>query len=131
MRINLNTKEIDVQRLGQLEPIHVLFEAEGPRLFTSQDADGQPLLVYLCCDDRDGADYFVVPTSSSAIEALEKGHSSLYDALAHPWGWLVRVESSGRPIRAQVVSLGELPRTVIPAPNTPLHADHRLRQRVT
>jgi hypothetical protein len=124
VRINLNTKEIDVKWLGQLDPTHVLFEADGPRLFTSQDTNEQPLLVYLCAEDTDGADYFVVPTSPETINALEQGHLSLHDALGQSWGWLVSTTADGRPARAQVASLSVLPKTASPAPNIPLSADH-------
>src|SRR5216684_5885653 len=114
MRINLNTKEVDVQRIGSLDPVRVLFEADGPRLFTSRDADSQLLLVYLCGESADGADYFVVPTSSATVDALQEGRLNVRDALGQSWGWLVSTAPDGHPSHAQVASLDDLPKTAAP-----------------
>jgi hypothetical protein len=120
VKITLDTQEVDVTSLGQLDPTHVLFEADGPRLFTSRDANARTLLVYLCCEDTNGADYFVVPTFPDTINALEQGYLSLRDALGQSSGWLVSTTADGHPVRAQVASLAVLPKMAVPAPNIPL-----------
>jgi hypothetical protein len=89
VKITLDTQEVDVTSLGQLDPTHVLFEADDPRLFPSRDANARPLLVYRCCEDTNGADYFVVLTSPDTINALAHGHLSLRDALGRA-GWLAQ-----------------------------------------
>jgi hypothetical protein len=88
VKITLDTQEVDVTSLGQLDPTHVLFEADGPRLFTSRDANARTLLVYLCCEDT--------------INALEQGYLSLRDALGQSSGWLVSTTADGHPVRARM-----------------------------
>jgi hypothetical protein len=123
VRINLNTKEVDVRRVGSLDPTSVLFEADGPRLFTSQDADSRPLLVYLCGESMDGTDYFVVPTSAATVEGLQDGRLNVRQALGQSWGWLVSTTPDGNPTRAQVASLEDLPQAATPTSGVSLYAE--------
>ena len=73
----------------------VLYEFDGPRVFTLRDADGELNLAYWSDEDDQNTQYVAVPTSTGIIDALKDGRISVHDALNQPRCWLCLVKHDG------------------------------------
>jgi hypothetical protein len=108
----------NLARLGTFEPVDVLLEFEGLRIFTTKDADGELLLAFQVADTDDLLRYYVVPFSQAGAQALRDGTLSIREAIDLPRGWLVDIGHEWRPTRAwSVEGLVRLPETVVPKPS--------------
>lgn len=98
-----------------LEPIRVLYEFDGPRIFTVTSPLGD-FLAYLSTesDSESTARYILAPTGDAMVAALENGTRTVFEALAQPWIWIVDVGFDG-----QVKNAWRSTIEVIPAENRP------------
>lgn len=103
--------------LGALVPLSVLYEFDGPKLFVTEHL-GMPLLVY-----ESHADdvlkllrLLVVPTNKQILAELEGGECFVYDALDHPWLFVVDQHYDGRIVRVNLFrnGLASVPRSCRP-----------------
>jgi hypothetical protein len=74
-------KEIDSGRFTPFEPVEVLYEYDGPRIFTTRDLDGELNLAHWSDEDEKATRYVVVPTSPGIVDSLRRGILSVHDAL--------------------------------------------------
>lgn len=96
--------------VGTLEPVEVLVDFDGPRVFTSLAPDGAMLLAYVC--DETGSRLLVVPTDRETVDDLKSGRLALLTALTLPWVWLV--DRDGSLVSARRTTLGEVPPLNLP-----------------
>jgi hypothetical protein len=108
-----------------LEPVTVLYEFDGPRIFVCRDALGNTYLAYLCGDDRGGMRYLVVPFSADLERRLVVGQINLRDALTMPSAWLFDIGNDWRPTACWKIDVDDLPPSVLPAPGVMLYSHLR------
>lgn len=100
---------------GSFEPVEILYDFDGPRIFTALGRNGDPLLVYQCDEDEGVSRFVVVPCNAALLEAIQMGRSSIRDALSQPWSWIVD-QSHGQGVEhAWRVDLESIPVGVLPA----------------
>ena len=81
-------KPVSPTRFQPFEPVDVLYEFDGPRIFTLWDSEGELNLAYWSDEDDAICRYVVVPTTDKIVAALRQGGVSVYDALNQPRCWL-------------------------------------------
>lgn len=104
--------------IQHLDPREVLFEYDGPRLFTVENARGDLLLAYWMGEVGDGVSRFlVVPASDLLVTEMINGRITIRAALEQQsWAWVVEREDAtdalGKIERVDVTALDErlLPR---------------------
>jgi len=106
--------------MGSFEPVVVLYEYDGPRIFTTRDADGELNLVYWADGDSNGSRYIVVPTTQQIIDSLRTGGLSVLDALKQTRCWVCDVIDDGIMRSCMRTSLDEIPADALPAIGTML-----------
>lgn len=103
-----------VSPLGILDPIETLYEFDGPRVFTSRDAEGFLLLAYVCDESALGSWLLVVPTAEQTVGALKEGQVTLFEALHQPWAWLVSRDNEGKTLATHRTELSSVPERNLP-----------------
>jgi hypothetical protein len=103
-----------------LDPVRVLYEFDGPRIFTCKDVDGSLFLAYQCGEERDLMRFLVVPFSSGRERELTEGQINLRDALANPTAWIFDLNFQWQTLRAWQVDVNSLPSNVLPKPGVML-----------
>jgi hypothetical protein len=113
---------MDRELISNLDPKEVLFDYDGPRLFTARTARGDLLLVYWC-GEADGRDRFLaVPANDDGIARLKASSVSLRESLDQPWAWLVERARTGEIVQVDSVNVGSLPESALPRTGTTLVA---------
>jgi hypothetical protein len=98
----------------------VLFEYDGPRIFTSR-AGPWLLLWYQITSGADGAGYLIAPTKVSTIHGLEVGTITLREALDQPISWVADfLPGSPTCAKSWRVSTDDLPPRLLPKPHVML-----------
>lgn len=108
------------KRFTSFEPVEILYEFDGPRIFTIRDCDNELNLVYWSDEDDRATRYVVVPTSTRILGDLRKGVLSVFDALNQPRCWLCDVPLEETPALCFRVDFEAIPRDALPAQGTML-----------
>lgn len=116
----IETKEASTKRFEFLEPIEILYEFDGPRIFTVTDNEGGLNLAYWSDEDEHVTRYVIVPTSRKIVDSLRQGALSVHDALNQPRCWLCDVARDGKLVRCLAADFEAIPRDALPAPGTML-----------
>lgn len=124
-----------VESLGALVPGEVLYEFDGPLVFTTLAPSGRKLLAYASFSIDGSPDpssdfapnsagytrYLIAPTSDKILDRLKKGACTLYEALDQPVLWAADIAYSGAILRlAELGQLSDVPFTCLPARNRTL-----------
>lgn len=117
---SIQGKEINVGRFTPFELVEILYEFDGPRIFTVRDADGALNLAYWSDEDEADTRYVVVPTSARILDELREGALSVFDALNQPRCWICDVSIDGRPIACHLVDFEAIPGDALPGRGTML-----------
>ena len=117
---SITGKTVDIRRFQPFEPSEVLYEFDGPRIFSLNDAEGELNLAYWSDQDQQVSRYVVVPTTANILAALQQGSISVFDALKQPRCWLCDVTHEGELSACQRVDFEALPRDSLPAVGTML-----------
>ncbi len=106
-------------------PVEVLFEFNGPLIFTFKNSAGNLFLAYQVEEDSesDKIRYFVAPTSSSIVEDLNRGTISIRSALTQPISWLVDTDQSRLALSVWSSATSDLPDDAIPEPHVMLRPE--------
>lgn len=104
--------------LGDLRPIEVLYEFDGPCIFTAQAPFGALLLAYLMEEPPEGLRYLVTTTTPTTINALKSGQTSVREALLAGALWAVDLDHQGTIIRVETTSSRSLAEDALPEPQT-------------
>lgn len=117
---SLQVVQLDV--LGALTPSEVLYEFEGPCIFTAKAAHGATVLAYLseALEDEERLRYIVATTSEGTVDELKQGVISVREALDRGSLWMVDFDYGYRPVRAFAVSSQQLPEDAMPLRGTML-----------
>ncbi len=84
----------DFSFLGALEPQEVLYDFDGPRVFTSNDADSKLLLAYQSDESAEIRRFIIVPFSESLLSSLKAGSITLLEALDQPRVWIADLKDN-------------------------------------
>jgi hypothetical protein len=116
MSWNVSGIEYPTDFFGSFEPVDILYDFDGPRIFTTNKENFGIFLAYQCAEDADLSRYIVVPANNALVDALRAGHATMRDALHQPWMWLVDRRHSGEIARARKIDFHELPEGALPRP---------------
>ena len=109
----IETKEVSTKRFEFLEPVDILYEFDGPRIFTVTDNEGGLNLAYWSDEDEHVTRYMIVPTSRKILDSLRQGALSVHDALNQPRCWLCDVARDGKLVRCSVADFEAIPRDAL------------------
>ena len=117
---SLQMVQLDI--LGILTPSEVLYEFEGPCIFTAKTTNDTIVLAYLSEDleDEKCLRYIIATTSEKTIDKLKRCVISVRDALIEGSLWLVDFDYKYRPMRAFSVRSEQLPDDAMPLYETKL-----------
>jgi hypothetical protein len=104
----------------RLDPIRVLYEFDGPRIFTCRDTPGNLYLAYLCNEDDVALRFLVVPFSAELERELTSGAINVRDALTQHRAWLFDVDHDWQVSIAWEVDIDDIPPGVLPQPGVML-----------
>ena len=117
---NITGKPANFSRFQPFEPAEVLYEFDGPRIFTLIDNEDELNLVYWSDENDQICRYVVVPTTVKILTALKKGSISVFDALNQPRCWLCDSNQLGELTGCQRVEFEDIPRDSLPGIGTML-----------
>jgi len=116
----IDGKIADTGRFGPLEPVEVLYDFDGPRIFTVKDSEGELNLAYWSDEDGEATRYVIVPTSLKIVDSLRRGIVSVHDALSQPRCWVCDVKHDDGLFRCRRMDFESIPQDALPAPGTML-----------
>ncbi len=119
---SIPNQPVSMPRFPRFQPDEVLYEFDGPRIFTVCDSEGELNLAYWSDEDAVICRYFVVPTTNKILQSLRRGEISLYDALNQPQCWLCDLTHQGELVACQRVDFESIPKDSLPAIGTMLLA---------
>ncbi|MFZ1576687.1 MAG: hypothetical protein WAT36_15900 [Chromatiaceae bacterium] len=114
---------VDLAHIGDLKPLEVLYDFDGPCIFTARTPAGLLLLAYLVEElDPEAMARFLVATSShQTLDGLREGVLPVRAALLGGSLWLVDVgQADALPKRAYQIEAAQLPPDALPGPATML-----------
>lgn len=111
--------QFDVASFQGISPEEILYEFDGPRIFTARSDMGE-LLFYLADEQNGLCRYIVAPTNASIIERMKSGVRSVRDALNQPWVWFLDTRYDGSPVAAWKGTLADAPVDALPQPGVML-----------
>ncbi len=115
----MNAPEFDTEPFVSAQTDEILYEFDGPRIFTATSSFG--MLLYFLAEEGDEVSRFiVVPTNAQVVERLKCGISSVRDALNQPWIWVVDTAFDGIPQKSWRCTLADVPADVLPKPGVML-----------
>lgn len=112
-------REVSPSMVGALEPVEVLVDIDGPRLFVALSPAGDELLAYHAEETDTELGWIVVPTDASTRAHLRAGETPLRDALRQPWVWIVTQAVTGEVLRATRVVFEDIPDDYLPLISAP------------
>ena len=115
-------QEVQLDVLGALTPSEILYEFEGPCIFTAWTAHGAAVLAYLSEDleYEQRLRYIVATTSEGTVDELKCGVISVREALDRGSLWMVDFDYRHRPVQAFSVRSEQLPEDAMPLRGTML-----------
>jgi hypothetical protein len=117
---DVNGKDAEADLFEPFSPAEVLFDFDGPRIFTFISQEEELFLAYLFDEEVRTSRYLVVPTSERLIRQMKAGELSVRDALCQPRLWVLDVVSGQRISRSWRTSFESLPDDAIPEPGAML-----------
>lgn len=113
-----------------LEPITVLYDFDGPRIFTCKDDRGKLFLAYQCGEANRIMRFLVVPFSEESEQRLTTGQDSLHDVLMRPQAWVFDLDFQWNVIGTWRIEVENLPTDCVPRPGVMLwsHLQSRVKE---
>lgn len=117
----IETPNCSVEHFSQRSILEVLYEFDGPKIFTTSIGALQ-YLWYECAEDTAThvVRYLVVPTDEQTVAYLKDGTRTVYDALRQPWVWAVDIGAKDEVLDGWIVQLDEVPDSAKPERSVPL-----------
>ncbi len=116
---NVAAQPVDMDGFRGIEPAEILYEFDGPRIFTANNTLGD-LLFYLADEQDDTCRYIAAPTNPRIIAKLKQGILSVLQALDQPWIWVLDAQYDGTPVNAWKGTLADVPADALPQPGVML-----------
>lgn len=107
-------------RFGPFEPVEMLYEFDGPRIFTVRDADGELNLACWSDENERACRFIVAATSTAILQGLREGRLSVFDTLNQPRCWVCDTDHQGNLTECHRVDFDSIPRDALPAVGTML-----------
>ncbi|UVL17606.1 hypothetical protein LOY42_17035 [Pseudomonas sp. B21-023] len=123
----VTSNPISPQPFETLHIAEVLYEFDGPKIFTTLGSDSLLRFWYESEEDREEKliRYLVTPTSPSLIQQLKTGHKTVHDLLKQSWLWVVDMHYDMSPAMAwSLESLDDVPLQFKPEPHATLCPEH-------
>lgn len=111
---------VSATRFTPFEPGEILYDFDGPRIFTVRDLENEP---YLACwsDENDQASRFIVaPTNERIVLGLKEGRLTVTEALHQSRCWICDVLHGGEVASCWRVEFENVPEDCLPATGTML-----------
>ena len=105
---------VDLDQFLPFKPSEILYEFDGPRIFTFTNKDEELFLAYQCDEDESGLRFVIVPFSTELKARLVNGEVSVREALNQPRLWLMDVANEWKPSSAWRAKLSTLPEDALP-----------------
>lgn len=107
-------------KFKRLTPLEVLYDFDGPSVFTIPKNMFQRYLVYLCDTVDEVFRYLIVPAERDTIMSLYSGSQALRDALEQDEVWVVDVNKDHIIHTWHVAGLDKIPEDCLPEPGVTL-----------
>jgi len=117
---NITGQRISPDRFRPFEPEDILYEFDGPRIFTLRDTDQELYLAYWSDGNDDFNRYVVVPTSAAILASLKTGEANVLEVLNQPRCWLCDVTHADQFQDCHRVEFADIPRDCLPSVGTML-----------
>lgn len=115
-------KPADAERFRPFVARDILYEFDGPRIFTLTDSEGELNLAYWSDEDENQSRFVIVPTAVSIINSLRRGRQSVLEVLNQPRCWVCDVSHCGEVKQCWRISFEDLPKDSLPTDGTMLLA---------
>jgi hypothetical protein len=106
----------------RITPDRILFDYDGPRIFTVEADEGE-YLFYLSSEAGELIRYVVAPTNKQTVEDLVVGAKTVVDALDQSIAWILDAKWDGQIVTVWRTTLARVPAGSLPKPGTMLHPD--------
>lgn len=116
---DIKAADFSVSAFGTPQPSDILYDLDGPRIFTASSSLGD-LLYFLADEDAHALRFIVVPTSAQVTQQLRTGVLSVLDALNQPWLWILDTSLDMKPQKSWRCTLADIPTEVLPKPGVML-----------
>jgi hypothetical protein len=102
------------------DPVRVLYEFDGPKIFLCKDIPGNLYLAYQCDESEELLRFLVVPFSEDLERRLTSGEMNVRDALTRAKAWLFDFGNDWSPLSCWEINVDDLPPGVLPEPGVML-----------
>ena len=119
---NVQGKPAGAERFSPFVVRDVLYEFDGPRIFTLADSDGELNLACWSDEDENQSRFVIVPTAVSIIDSLRCGRQSVLDALNQPRCWVCEIVHCGEVNQCWRINFEDIPKDSLPTNGTMLLA---------
>jgi hypothetical protein len=109
--------------VSAIEPDEILYDFDGPVLFTSKSRFF-PILCYKTDEDSSLTQYIIVPTNKDIVARLKEGRIALRSAITQAWGWIAEAENQFQIRRTWSIGTDSLPDAVLPEPGYGIYPAH-------
>lgn len=115
-------QRVPLDSVGELRPSEVLYEFDGPCIFTAEASSGIEVLAYLSEDleEDEALRYLVSTTSTQTIHQLKSGAIAVHEAMLRGSLWCVDFNYNYEPVRAFSIQPNQLPDDALPQVDTML-----------
>ncbi|MFK4136029.1 hypothetical protein ACI2KR_27650 [Pseudomonas luteola] len=123
----INSPKGDRDQFENIRIKEILYEFDGPKIFTTGASDNLLQLWYECGEDYESETirFLVVPTNRNQIDLLKQGSRTVHDLLKQPWIWAVDLDFDFDLRESWVLnSLDEVPVEAKPEPYATLNPEH-------
>lgn len=117
----VNGRTLNAERFGTFEPVRILNDYDGPKLFTFWDADGALCLACWSDESPERIRFLVVPVTDADIIELTTGVVTVREALQKPRLWILDIDNDWSLLGAWLVDPVSVPKDAQPQPGVMLH----------
>jgi hypothetical protein len=97
-----------------ITPVNVLYEFDGPRIFTCRDNAGELLLAYQCGAEGPASRFGVVPFTPALERRMVDGEITVRESLDQPRTWLIDVNADWEITAAWQVRMEDIAPSCLP-----------------
>ena len=106
--------------LTDLVPVRVLYELDGPMIFTCHDVHGDLLLAYMCDEGPSLSRFLLVPFDEQLEHRLTNGNITIREAIEQPRIWMADVNNDWTITGLRRVKIDQVPIDHLPQRGTML-----------
>ena len=104
-----------LSQIKEISPVEILYDFDGPKIFTVKDKTNNLLLLYQCYEDDKLRRFLMVPTNDDTIRLLKSNELAVYVALKQPWSWYLDIINDDvifiRPVNINDVPVSYFPKS--------------------